>query len=496
MYFLGYDVGSSSVKVSLLEAQSGKVAASATSPKKELEIIALKSGWAEQKPETSWWENCKKATAEVLAISKVNPADIKAIGISYQMHGLVLVDKNKNLLRDAIIWCDSRAVGIGAKASKDIGEKKCLQTLLNLPGNFTATRLKWIKDNEPDIYKKIYKVMLPGEYIAMKMTDKIVSTPSGISEHIMWDYNKSGLADIMLDYFGFDNNFYADVLPIFSDQGELTTQAARELGLKAGTKITYRAGDQPNNALSLNVLNPGEIAATAGTSGVVYGITEKPSYDSKSRVNSFVHVSYTKSAPRYGVLMCVSGTGILNSWLRSNIVDGMDYPSMNGLAENSPIGSEGLAVLPFGNGAERTLENKNIGAQICGLHFNNHKKQHLLRAGQEGIVFALNYGLQIMHSIGVKVKKVRAGDANMFLSPLFGKAFACVTNAVVELYNTDGSAGAARGAGIGLGFYKDFSQAFEGLKSTRTIEPNEKLCSKYLEAYNNWLENLKKFIGE
>ncbi|MEN6387261.1 MAG: FGGY family carbohydrate kinase [Phycisphaerales bacterium] len=491
MYFLGYDVGSSSVKVSLLEGESGKTTASATSPKKELEIIAKKTGWAEQNPEL-WWQNAKIATAEVLASSKVNPADIKAIGISYQMHGLVLVDKNLQLLRDAIIWCDSRAVAIGAKAAKDIGEQKCLQTLLNLPGNFTATRLKWIKDNEPEVYKKIYKVILPGEYIAMKMSDKIATTPSGISEHIMWDYNKSALAGIMLDYFGFDKNFYADILPTFSVQGELTSKAASELGLKAGTKITYRAGDQPNNALSLNVLNPGEIAATAGTSGVVYGITEKPSYDSKSRVNSFVHVSYTKEKPRYGVLMCVSGTGILNSWLRTNFMDGMDYPSMNKLAMQSPIGSEGLAILPFGNGAERTLENNDIGAQICGLRFTTHTKKHLLRAGQEGIVFALNYGLQIMHSIGVKVNKVRAGDANMFLSPLFGQAFACVTNAVVELYNTDGSAGAARGAGIGFGFYKDFAQAFEGLKSTKIIEPDEQLCGQYRDAYAKWFEALKK----
>ncbi|MFA5292671.1 MAG: FGGY family carbohydrate kinase [Phycisphaerae bacterium] len=494
MFFIGYDAGSSSVKASLLDGQSGKIIASATSPKKELEIIAAKAGWAEQNPEI-WWENIKKATAELLAASKVNPADIKAIGISYQMHGLVLVDKNKQLLRDAIIWCDSRAVPIGEKAAKEIGEQKCLQTLLNLPGNFTATRLKWIKDNQPDIYKKIFKAILPGEYIAMKMSDRIVTTPGGLSEHIMWDASKGGPADIMLDYFGFEKDFYAEVLPSFSEQGELTAKAADELGLKAGTKITYRGGDQPNNALSLNVLNPGEIAATAGTSGVVYGITDKPVYDGKSRVNTFVNVNYSKTAPRYGVLLCVSGTGILNSWLRKNVADNIDYHAMNELAAKAPIGSDGLVILPFGNGAERTLENKDFGAQISGLRFNTHTKQHLLRAGQEGIVFALNFGLQIMHGIGVKVSKVRAGDANMFLSPLFGKAFACVTDAVVELYNTDGSAGAARGAGIGLGFYKDFSQAFAGLKSTRTIEPDKKLSQQYKEAYENWLDAMKKITG-
>ncbi len=493
MFFLGYDVGSSSIKASLLEAQSGKTAASAASPEKELEINAPKTGWAEQNPQV-WWENLKKATAEILAASKVNPADIKAIGISYQMHGLVLIDKNKQLLRDAIIWCDSRAVAIGEKAAKEIGAKKCLQTLLNLPGNFTATRLKWVKDNQPEIYKKIFKVILPGEYIAMKMTDRIATTPSGLSEHILWDYNKGGLADIMLDYFGFEKDFYADVVPSFSEQGELTIKAASELGLKAGTKITYRAGDQPNNALSLNVLNPGEIAATAGTSGVVYGITDKASFDAKSRINSFVHVNYSEQRPRYGVMLCVNGTGILNSWLRKNVAGNIDYHEMNELAQKAPIGSEGLAILPFGNGAERMLENKDVGAQISGLRFNTHTKQHLLRAGQEGIVFALNYGLKIMHDIGVKVSKVRAGDANMFLSPLFGQAFACVTDAVVELYNTDGSAGAARGAGIGLGFYKDFSEAFAGLKSTRKIEPDKKLAPQYKDAYEHWFGVLNRTI--
>jgi xylulokinase len=486
MYFIGYDVGSSSIKATLLEAQTGKVVASATSPKKELEIIAQRSGWAEQKP-LVWWENVKKATAEILASSRIDAAEIKAIGISYQMHGLVLIDKNKQVLRDAIIWCDSRAVPVGAEAAEKIGPKKCLETLLNLPGNFTATRLKWVKDNEPEIYKKIYKVLLPGEYIAMKITDRAVTTPSGLSEHIIWDYKKHGIADIVLDCFGFDRTFYPEVLASFSVQGELTSQAAKELGLKAGTKVTYRAGDQPNNALSLNVLNPGEIAATAGTSGVVYGVTERGAYDAKNRVNTFVHVNYSEETPRYGVLLCVSGTGILNSWLRRNVADNADYNQMNTLAAQAPIGCDGLAVLPFGNGAERTLENKDIGAQICGLRFNTHTKQHLLRAGQEGIVFALNFGLKIMHDMGVKVSKVRAGDANMFLSPLFCQAFSCVTETVVELYNTDGSAGAARGAGIGLGFYKDFSQAFEGLKSTRKIEPDKKLVPQYKAAYEHWL---------
>jgi xylulokinase len=482
---LGYDVGSSSIKATLMEAVTGRVLAAATSPKKELEIIAKKFGWAEQHPHI-WWEHVVKATQMIKSQTDFDASDVTAIGIAYQMHGLVIVDKNKEVLRPSIIWCDSRAVQVAEKAAVEIGEKKCLKSLLNLPGNFTASKLKWVMENEPDIYSKIYKMMLPGDYIAMKMTGEIKTTFSGLSEGIIWDFQRQELAKFLLDYYGIAEDLIAKTVPTFSVQGELTKLAADEMGLKAGTKISYRAGDQPNNALSLNVLNPGEIAATAGTSGVVYGITEKSDYDSKSRVNIFIHVNHTPKKPRYGVLLCVSGTGILNSWLKHNATDGWDYDKMNELAGSVKVGSEGLVVLPYGNGAERTLENKNPGASIHGLNFNLHNKAHLLRAAQEGIVFALNYGVGIMRQVGVDARTVRAGYANMFLSPLFAEAFATVTQSVVELYNTDGSQGAARGAGIGAGVYKGPEDAFAGLKPVKTIKPNNKLSAEYKQAYERW----------
>jgi xylulokinase len=406
------------------------------------------------------------------------------------MHGLVIVDKKYEVLRPAIIWCDSRAVEIGKKAMKSIGEKKCLTHLLNSPGNFTASKLKWVKDNEPKIFSKIYKMMLPGDYVAMKMTGEIRTTPSGLSEGIMWDFQSEGPAQLVLEHYGISQNLVAEVVPTFSVQGHLTKESAKELGLKAGTIVSYRAGDQPNNALSLNVLDPGEIAATAGTSGVVYGIADKAEYDAKSRVNTFVHVNHTPAKPRYGVLLCINGTGILNSWLKHN-TGTVDYPDMNAMAENAPVGSEGLVILPYGNGAERTLENQNIGASIHGLNFNIHNRSHLLRAAQEGIVFALNYGLEIMNKAGVAIKKVRAGKANMFLSPLFGRAFSTVTGAAVELYNTDGSQGAARGAGLGAGIYRDAKDAFAGLKPIETIEPDKRLRPAYQQAYAAWEDVLK-----
>jgi len=488
---LGYDVGSSSIKATLMDSQTGKVLATATSPEKELEIIAERPGWAEQHPHI-WWENVISATGKIKTEAKFDTSDVKAIGISYQMHGLVVVDKNRRVLRPAIIWCDSRAVQNGQQAARDIGPEKCLERLLNLPGNFTASKLKWVMQNQPDIYSKIHKIMLPGDFIAMKMTDRIATTPSGLSEGIMWDFQQQGIAELLLDYYGISENLIAEVVPTFSVQGQLTKAAADELGLKAGTVIAYRAGDQPNNALSINVLNPGEVAATAGTSGVVYGITDKPEFDSKSRVNTFVHVNYSPDEPRYGVLLCLNGTGILNSWLRRILGDNTNYDRMNELAAQAPVGCDGLVILPYGNGAERTLENKDIGASVYGLNFNTHNTSYLLRAAQEGIVFALNYGLGIMGMMGVQVRAVRAPNANMFLSPLFGKAFATVTQSVVELYNTDGSQGAARAAGVGAGIYKNFADAFIGLKPVKTIEPDEKLTPAYKQAYEKW-ENILKY---
>ena len=496
MHFIGFDIGSSSVKASLIDGASGKLIASATSPEGEMKISSPKPGWAEQEPET-WWKNVKAACADILHKSSIAPEDIKAIGIAYQMHGLVLVDKKRKVLHPAIIWCDSRAAQIGARAFKKIGEEKCLEHFLNSPGNFTASKLRWVKENEPEIYNQVYKFMLPGDYIAMKMSGEIQTTISGLSEGILWDYKGQKLADLLLDHYGISKDLVPDVVPTFSVQAELSSKAAKELGLKSGTKITYRSGDQPNNAFSLNVLNPGEIAATAGTSGVIYGVTDEAKYDGQSRVNPFVHVNHTANSKRYGVLLCINGTGILNSWLRRFLSTGstITYENMNHLAAKAPAGSGGLFFYPFGNGVERIFDNKNIGASLQNFQFNTHHAPYVIRAAQEGIVFALNYGLGIMNDMGIRPKVIRAGEANMFLSPVFRTALSSLTGTVIELYNTDGSQGAARGAGVGLGYYKNFNEAFKSLKKIRSIEPDKKLSGIYQEAYGNWLIHLKKILA-
>ena len=494
-YLLGLDVGSSSVKASLVNADSGACVASAFYPEKEAPIKAVKAGWAEQDPQM-WWDNAKLSLQKVMSDASVKGEDIKAIGISYQMHGLVCVDKDMNVLRPSIIWCDSRAVPYGEKALESIGRDVCLSRLLNSPGNFTAAKLAWVKENEPDVYECIYKIMLPGDYIAMKLSGVINTTISGLSEGMFWDFKNKEVAGFLLDYFGFDKSLIADIVPTFSVQSEVCAAAAAELGLKEGTPISYRAGDQPNNALSLNVFNPGEIASTAGTSGVVYGVLGDVNYDDRSRVNTFAHVNYTDELDRLGVLLCINGTGILNAWVRRNVApEGISYSDMNEMTASVPIGSDGVTIIPFGNGAERVLENREIGCSIHGLNFNKHGKANIMRAAQEGIVFSFCYGMEVMQQMGMDIKKIHAGRANMFLSDIFRNTLAGVSGATIELYETDGSVGAAKGAGMGCGIYKDNNEAFATLKKLSVIEPDESRRGEYLEAYASWKETLQKLIG-
>ena len=490
MYLLGYDIGSSSVKAALVDVETGKIVASDFFPKTEMPMQAKQAGWAEQDPEM-WWSNLKLANASVLAKSEIDPQDIKAIGISWQMHGLVMVDKDRNLLRPSINWCDSRAVPYGEKAFKAIGEEKALSHLLNSPGNFTASKLAWVKENEPELYERIDKIMLPGDYIAMKLTNKIGITVEGLSEGIFWDFKENSISQDVLSYFGFEREMLPPLKPVFGIQGKVTAAAARELGLQAGTPVSYRAGDQPNNAVSLNVFNPGEIASTAGTSGVVYGVLDEVKHDPLSRVNIFAHVNHLPEKTRLGVLLCINGTGILNSWIKKNMVPSpLDYNNMNELAAQSPIGAKGISVIPFGNGAERVLENRDSGSSFHGINFNIHSLADILRAAQEGIVFSFQYGMEIMKELGMDIRVIKAGNANMFLSPIFRETLASVSGAVIELYDTDGAAGAAKAAGMGAGIYASHQEAFASLKKIRTVTPDNAQADRYLEAYRQW----KKYV--
>ncbi len=488
---LGIDVGTSSIKVSLVDEESREVIASAQYPETETPITSVMPGWAEQSPDM-WWDHVQQAIMKMHALHQYNPYDISAIGIAYQMHGLVAVNENQEVLFASIIWCDSRAVAIGEKAFHAIGEEKCLTHLLNSPGNFTAAKLAWVKENEPALFAQIDKIMLPGDFIAMKLTGEITTSISALSEGIFWDFKLNKLSDEIMQYFGFDEDIIPVVQPVFGCHGRVITSVAHQLTLTPGIPVTYKAGDQPNNALSLNVLEPGEVAATAGTSGVIYGVSDNLTFDKESRVNTFAHVNHSVFQNRLGVLLCINGTGILNRWVKTLLAPQLTYDDINTEAAKINAGADGLCVLPFGNGAERMLQNKLVGAHFHNIDLNLHGQAHIFRATQEGIAFAFRYGLDIMRENGMNPTVIRAGKANLFLSELFIEAFVNVTQVPVELYKADGSAGAAIGAGIGNSVYSSAKEAFSASKPVKLVLPEKD--SRYHSYYDNWLTILKKQI--
>ncbi|GGH11467.1 xylulokinase [Mucilaginibacter phyllosphaerae] len=493
MLLLGIDIGTSSVKVCVVDAENQSIVASAQFPDQESPILSLRTGWAEQSPDM-WWQQTQQAIGLCHKKGGYNPKNIAAIGIAYQMHGLVLVDKEQKILRNSIIWCDSRGVEIGEKAFADIGTEACLSHMLNSPGNFTASKLAWVKQNEPEIYKQIDKIMLPGDYIAMKLTGEITTSASALSEGIFFDFQFNGLSKDITDYFGFSDQLFPTVKPVFSAHGRVTAPVASQLELTAGIPVTYKAGDQPNNALSLNVLKPGEVAATAGTSGVIYGVSDQLAYDPQSRVNTFAHVNYSNDRKRLGVLLCINGTGSLYRWVKNTFGGSLTYQQMNAEAAKAPLGSDGLRILPFGNGAERMLNNKQIGAHLQNIDLNLHTPAHIFRAAQEGIACAFRYGLDIMRENGMHPTVIRAGKTNMFLSDLFAQTFVDATGIPVELYNNDGSLGAALGAGIGAEIYSSQAEAFSKAERVGYIEPAD--TGAFEAVYQDWKSILEKHLEE
>ncbi|HMU03588.1 MAG TPA: FGGY family carbohydrate kinase, partial [Saprospiraceae bacterium] len=472
MYLIGFDIGSSFIKGAIFDSNTNEVFARSKQPADEMDIISRQSGWAEQMPEI-WWSNLCTLTKKLLNQSKIPPHEIKGIGISYQMHGLVLIDKDHQVLRPSIIWCDSRAVSIGSEAFEQLGETYFQQNLLNSPGNFTISKLKWVKDNEPDIYKRIYKILLPGDYINMKLTGKVNTTISGLTEGMFWNYKEKRIAYEVLHHFDLDHKFIPEITGTFSVMGEVNAEAAAATGLQIGTPVTYRAGDQPNNALALNIMKPGEIAATSGTSGVLYGIVDKYLYDPQSKVNAFAHVNYEENFKSLGILLCLNGAGIQYAWVKHQIaLSGGTYEDMERMVASVGVGSDGICILPFGNGAERIFDNKNLGSHIFNLDFNRHTRAHIYRASLEGVAFSFVYGVKFLKEMGLDVNVIRVATENMFQSKVFATTIATLLDANIEVVATNGAIGAARAAGVKAGIYPNIEAALNKIEIESTFFPD------------------------
>lgn len=491
MYYIGYDIGSSSVKVAIIEAATGKSIISLNEPSSEMPIEAPQLNWAEQNP-NMWWQYACVATKRAIKDARIDASKISGIGISYQMHGLVIVDVQGEPLRNSIIWCDSRAVEIGNKAFNELGEDQCMAHLLNSPGNFTASKLKWVRDNEPEVYSKIHKYMLPGDYMAYKLTGVINTTKNGLSEGMLWDYKTDRVADWLLEYYAIDTSLTPEIVENFATQSTVNEKGALETGLPEGIPIVYRAGDQPNNALSLNVFNHGEAATTGGTSGVVYTVTNKKKSKEPLRINHFAHVNYSADNQNLGKLLNINGAGIQFRWLKDNMAAN-SYEEMNEKARNVPIGSEGLCLIPFGNGAERMLNNRVLGTHISNLNLNKHSDAHIYRAALEGIAFSFVYGMDILKNDNAEINVIRAGNDNLFRSDIFSNTVATLIGHDIEIYNTTGAIGAARAVGLTDGDFKKFGEHITANDHVMTYKPLKNV-DEYQKAYELWKKELEMLL--
>lgn len=472
MAFLGIDVGTSSVKVSIV-GEDGVILASATAPaSSERAINSPNPNWAEQNPE-DWWEDAQQA---ILNLPLEARLQVEAIGIAYQMHGLVLVDSQFQPVRPSIIWCDGRNIQESQILAESLGLDALENRLLNKPGTLTLAKLAWVAEHEPETLAKAHTFGLPGDFIAYKLTGEWSTTKSGYSEMVGWDFGAS---------IPFEEGFrkagwklpLPEARPNLEEGAPIQKVIAEKLGLPPSARVTYRAGDQPNNAFGLGVLQQGETAISAGTSGVLYGIGDS-SPGLHEGINRFLHVN-----SQIGVLMCLNGVGSALAFARRTWFQNQSYEALSELAsqanpENCPY------FFPFGNGAERILSERAFSG-FTELDFNRHNLPELARSVFEGIAFAYRLGSEKMEKAGCLSKVVNGTESGLLKSSFFAQLLANELQVELILSEGDGSTAAARGAALGI----------------KKILPKPAPLKRYLptspanhERFSHWHKILEKFL--
>jgi xylulokinase len=477
MYWLGVDVGTGGSRALLVDA-NGRVRYSFVAPHEEMRM--LKPLWAEQEPE-DWWRASQLAIQGVLKQAKADGGAINGIGLSGQMHGLVLLDEKHSVIRPALIWCDQRSQRQVDEINAAAGPETVLRATANpvLTG-FTLPKLLWVKDNEPEKYSRIKRVLLPKDFVRFKLTGEFITDVSDASGTALFDVLRRKWSDEMIGILHLDKSILPEALESSAIAGHISEEAARATGLRAGTPVVAGAGDQAASAIGNGIVRSGEVSCTVGTSGVVFAYLEKPAYDPLGRVHTFCH-----AIPGVWHVMGVTqGAGLSLQWYRNRFSQNSDYDELTADASLSPPGAHGLFWLPYLMGERTPHLDANARAAWVGLTAK-HQASDLVRSILEGVCYSLKDGLEIIRELGATPSTTRLSGGGA-KSPLWHQLFANIFNQrVTTLETQEGSAfGAALLAAIGTKHYASAKEACKAaVHEVSAKEPDRAAAAFYEEHY-------------
>jgi xylulokinase len=478
MKFLGIDIGTSGSRSVVID-ENGKVIASATALHED--FASPEIGWAEQNPD-DWWRACKETIAKVLQTVKAD--EISAISFSGQMHGSVFLDKADKVIRPALLWCDQRTEKQCDEITAKIGKERLIELVCNpaITG-FTLPKMLWLRENEPEKWARVATVLLPKDYIRLKLSGDKASDVADSSGTLLFDVQNRKWSGEMLSAFSIDEAILPKVYESIEVTGRVSESGASETGLKIGTPIIAGAGDNAAGAIGMGIVEVGKVSATIGTSGVIFAVSDKPRLDLQGRIHTLCHAM----PGRWHNTGVTLSAGLSFKWFRENFGDGNSYDELVHEAEKVPSGSEGAIWLPYLMGERTPHLDANARAAFIGITAS-HTKAHFTRAVLEGVAFSLRDSLEIFKESGVEISSIRLGGGGA-KSKLWRQIQADIYGKSVEIIEADEGAafGAAILAGVGVGAWKSVEEACEKtIRVAETIEPNadsQETLNRNYEAY-------------
>ncbi len=467
MDFLGIDVGTGGSRAVLIDS-SGAIVASATI--EHAPFASPEIGWAEQNPE-DWRRASIEAIRQVLANENVNAEDIAAVGLSGQMHGAVFLDKFDKVLRPSIIWCDQRTENQCRELTEKIGAEKLIELVSNpaLP-NFTLTKMLWVRENEPEIWRKVKCVLLPKDYVRFCLTGDKATDVSDASGTLMLDVRNRKWSKEILAASEIGESLLPELYESAEITGTISAECAAETGLLKGTPVVAGASDNAAGAIGMGIVRVGSVSATVGTSGVIFAVTDKPSIDLRGRIHTFCH-----AAPnRWHVTGVTQAAGLSLRWFRDNFSLNENYDDLTAESAKISVGADGLLWTPYLMGERTPHIDSNVRASLIGLTAS-HTKAHVVRAILEGVAFSLRDSLEIFKDLDIPIQTIKLGGGGA-RSSLWRQIQADVYGRAVEIVESDEGAayGAVLLAGVGAGRWKTIDQACgETIRVAEKIEPND-----------------------